>query len=312
MKILFMGTPDFAKIILEQLHQWPDCDVIGVITQPDKPKGRGYTLMAPPVKQYACEQGIPVYQPNTLRSDEFYQLLQEINPEVIVVAAYGKLLPKEVLDFPPYGCINVHGSLLPQYRGAAPMQRAIMEGQTETGVTIMMMAEGLDTGDMLKTASVPIDENDDFACIHDRLAETGGKTLIETLAEWTAGKITPQRQDDSLATYAAKITKEDRKIDFSQTAHHIHNQIRGLHPAPLAFTTLHGKNIKILQASVLDMAPRTEQPGTVLSLDHDTIAVACSAGILGITRVGPEGKKHMNAGDFIRGRQIAAGDIFGK
>ena len=289
---------------------WRSC-IAGVITQPDKPKGRGYTLIAPPVKQYACEQSIPVYQPNTLRSEAFYQLLQELSPDLIVVAAYGKLLPKEVLGFPPFGCINVHGSLLPQYRGAAPIQRAIMEGQKETGVTIMMMAEGLDTGDMLKTASVPIGDTDDFACIHNRLAEVGVKTLIETLPEWKEGKITPQQQDDSIATYAAKITKEDRKIDFYKTAVQIHNQIRGLHPVPLAFTTLHGKNIKILQSTVIDSTPKTDQPGTVLSLDHDIIAVACSSGILGITHVGPEGKKHMSAGDFIRGRQIAIGDTFG-
>ncbi|MCI8590449.1 MAG: methionyl-tRNA formyltransferase [Clostridiales bacterium] len=312
MKILFMGTPDFAKISLEELQNWSGCDVIGVITQPDKPKGRGYALMAPPVKQYAQTQGIPVYQPTTLRSEEFYQFLQEINPELIVVAAYGKLLPKEVLSFPSYGCINVHGSLLPQYRGAAPIQRAIMEGKTETGVTIMMMAEGLDTGDMLKSASVPIGENDDFECIHDRLAKAGAKTLIQTLAEWKEHKITPQPQNDSFATYADKITKDDRKIDFTNTAAQIHNQIRALHPVPIAFTTLHGKNMKVLQSTIIDAAKKTEKPGTILSLDHDTIAVACSVGILGITRVGPEGKKHMSAGDFIRGRQIKIGDIFGK
>ena len=235
MKILFMGTPDFALFSLRALVEAGE-DVIGVVTQPDKPKGRGYTLTPPPVKVYALEKDIPVYQPNTLRGEEFANLLSELAPDLIVVVAYGKILPANVLDFPKYGCINVHGSLLPAYRGAAPMQRAIMEGQYETGITTQMMADGIDTGDILLISKVAIEENDNFETIHDKLGECGAETLLATIKELREGTLTRTKQDDSLATYAAKIEKSDCLIDFTKSANEVHNQIRGLSPIPLAFT----------------------------------------------------------------------------
>ena len=309
MKILFMGTPDFALFSLRALVEAGE-DIIGVVTQPDKPKGRGYTLTPPPVKVYATEQGIPVYQPNTLRGEEFAELLEELSPDLIIVVAYGKILPLNVLEFPKYGCINVHGSLLPAYRGAAPMQRAIMEGQYETGITTMMMDVGLDTGDMLLVGKVTIEENDNFETIHDKLGECGASTLLETLDELRAGTLTRTKQDDSLATYAAKIEKSDCLIDFSKTANEVHNQIRGLSPIPLAFTyTPDGTMLKVTATEVAKREGTLAPAGTVLSLSGGKIEVACGDGSIFILSVLPEGKKRMAAADFINGRKIAVGDV---
>ena len=309
MKILFMGTPDFALFSLRALVEAGE-DIIGVVTQPDKPKGRGYTLTPPPVKVYATEQGIPVYQPNTLRGEEFANLLAELSPDLIIVVAYGKILPANVLEFPKYGCINVHGSLLPAYRGAAPMQRAIMEGQYETGITTMMMDVGLDTGDMLLVGKVTIEENDNFETIHDKLGECGASTLLETLDELRAGTLTRTKQDDSLATYAAKIEKSDCLIDFTKPACGVHNQIRGLSPIPLAFTyTPDGKMLKVSATEVSGHGGVLAPAGTVLSLSGGKIEVACGCGSIFILSVLPEGKKRMAAADFINGRKIAVGDV---
>lgn len=311
-KTLFMGTPDFAQISLAHLANADLCEIAGVVTQPDKPRGRGYALCPPPVKVFAQQRGFPVYQPETLRCEAFTELLREIDPELIVVVAYGKLLPSTVLHYPKYGCINVHASLLPQYRGAAPIQRAIMEGRAETGVTIMFLNEGMDTGDMLQAVPVPIQENDDFACIHDRLAEAGAGALLSTIEQLRAGTARPQKQDERLATYAAKIEKEDREIDFlGMSAKEVHNLIRGLCPVPLAYTIHHGKMVKVIKSIVLDQNKTAGQPGEVLSVDRDIIAVACRQGIIGLTEILPEGKKRMSAGDFIRGRNTAPGDRFG-
>ena len=309
MKILFMGTPDFALFSLRALVDAGE-NVIGVVTQPDKPKGRGYTLTPPPVKVYAVEQGIPVYQPNTLRGEEFANLLSELSPDLIIVVAYGKILPSNVLDFPKYGCINVHGSLLPAYRGAAPMQRAIMEGQTETGVTTMMMDVGLDTGDMLLVGKVAIAENDNFETIHDKLGECGAETLLATIKELRAGTLTRIKQDDSLATYAAKIEKADCIIDFTKSANEVHNQIRGLSPIPLSFTyTPDGKMLKVCATEVAKREGTLAPAGTVLSLNGGKIEVACGVGSIAVLSVLPEGKKRMAAADFINGRKIAVGDV---
>lgn len=311
MKILFMGTPDFAVFSLKALVEAGE-EIIGVITQPDKPKGRGYELMPPPVKVYAQEKGIPVYQPATLKGDEFAALLAALDPALIVVVAYGKILPKNVLESPKFGCINVHGSLLPAYRGAAPMQRAIMDGCTVTGVTTMCMAEGLDTGDMLLKGEVEIGENDNFEDIHDRLGACGAEVLLRTLDAIRAGTLKPEAQDDALATYAAKIEKSDCLLDFSHCAKSLHDRIRGLSPVPLAFThTPDGKLLKILAARVSALpCPDGTAPGTVLSLDGGEITVACGNGTaLALTRVLPEGKGRMPAADFIRGRKIAVGDV---
>ena len=213
MRVLFMGTPDFAVPTLKALCS-SGYDVVGVITQPDKPKGRGHHLMPPPVKEYALERGLEVYQPLTLRGEEFASLLSSLDPEVIVVVAYGKILPVNVLEYPKYKCVNVHGSLLPEYRGAAPMQRAIIDGKSETGITTMLMAAGLDTGDMLLKETVAIGEDDNFEDIHDRLSVVGADLLIKTLEGLEDGSITPEKQDDSLSTYAAKIEKSDCELDF--------------------------------------------------------------------------------------------------
>ena len=309
MKILFMGTPDFALFSLRSLVEAGE-NIIGVVTQPDKPKGRGYTLTPPPVKVYALEKNIPVYQPNTLRGEEFANLLSELDPDLIIVVAYGKILPANVLEYPKYGCINVHGSLLPAYRGAAPMQRAIMEGQPETGITTMMMDVGLDTGDMLLVGKVAIEENDNFETIHDKLGECGANTLLDTIQALRDGTLTRTKQDDSLATYAAKIEKSDCLIDFTKSANEVHNQIRGLSPIPLAFTyTPDGKMLKVPTTEVAKREGTLAPAGTVLSLAGGKIEVACGTGSVSILAVLPEGKKRMAAADFINGRKIAVGDV---
>ena len=311
MRILFMGTPDFAVFSLRALVEAGE-NVIGVITQPDKPRGRGYELAPPPVKVYAQEKGLTVYQPTTLKGDEFAALLSDLDPELIVVVAFGKILPKNVLDYPRHGCINVHGSLLPAYRGAAPMQRAIIDGCATTGITTMLMDVGLDTGDMLLKREIAIEETDNFEDIHDRLGACGAETLIDTLAALKSGSLVPEKQDDALSTYAAKIEKADCLLNFSHCARALHDRIRGLSPIPLAFThTPDGKLLKILAARVSDApCPADARPGTVLALENGEITVACgNATTLALTRVLPEGKGRMPAADFIRGRKIAVGDV---
>ena len=306
MRILFMGTPDFALFSLRALVETGE-DVIGVVTQPDKPKGRGYTLTPPPVKMYAEERGLPVYQPKTLRNEEFAALLAELDPEVIVVVAFGKILHANVLEYPKYGCINVHGSLLPAYRGAAPMQRAIIDGCAETGITTMMMADGIDTGDMLLKKTVAIDLHDNFETVHDKLGECGAALLLETLDALKKGTVMRIPQDDSLATHAAKIEKEDCVLDFSKTAKEVHDRIRGLSPIPLSFThTPDGKMLKVVSS---DLCTGKGKPGEVISLENGRITVACGEGAVELLTVLPEGKKRMSAADFINGRKISVGDL---
>jgi methionyl-tRNA formyltransferase len=309
MRVLFMGTPDFAIPTLRALAT--KHEVVCVVSQPDKPKGRGMQLHPTPVKAAAIELGIEVRQPVTLKDQAFLPDLTELHPDVIVVVAYGKILPEYVLNFPKYGCINGHGSLLPAYRGAAPMQRAIMEGNKVTGMTTMQMAKGLDTGDMLETAEVEITPDDNFETIHDKLAEAGANLMLSTLAGLEAGTITPVKQDDSLATYAAKIEKSDCVLDFTRTAQELHDQIRGLSPIPLAFTKLNGKLLKIV-ASRASGEASAKAPGTVLSTDKGVIAVATGNGILHITDVLPEGKGRMSAAAFVNGKKIAVGDLLGE
>ena len=308
MRILFMGTPDFALFALRAL-----CDagenVVGVVTQPDKPKGRGYTLQPPPVKVFAEEHGLPVYQPATLKDGAFDAELRALAPDLVVVVAYGKLLPRSVLEYPKYGCVNIHGSLLPAYRGAAPMQRAILDGQRETGVTIMQMAEGMDTGDILLARRVPIGENDDFEAVHDKLGAEGAAALLETLHALRAGTLAPVRQDEAKATYAAKITNEDCVLDFTALARAVHDRVRALSPAPLAFThTPDGKLLKVVQSRVSGEATDAA-PGTVIALG-ESVTVACGGGTaIELTRLLPEGKGRMSAADYNRGRRLSVGDI---
>lgn len=304
-----MGTPDFAIPTLKALFESGE-EIVGVITQPDKPKGRGYTLTPPPVKAWALEKGLEVYQPATLKDEAFAELLDRLAPELIVVVAFGKILPKSVLDYPKYGCINVHGSLLPKYRGAAPMQRAIIDGEKVTGVTIMYMDVGLDTGDMLYKSEVDIVEDDNFEDIHDKLAACGADALIKTVELLKNGKAVREKQDDALSTYAAKIEKADCLLDFTKSAEELHDLIRGLSPIPLSFThTQDGKLLKVTSARVADRdAFLNKTAGEVVSLDGE-IVVACGKGKIAITGVLPEGKGRMSAADFIRGRKINVGDI---
>ena len=304
-----MGTPDFALFSLRALVESGE-EIIGVVTQPDKPKGRGYTLTPPPVKVYAMEQGLPIYQPKTLRDEEFATLLEALAPELIVVVAFGKILPQNVLDYPKYGCVNVHGSILPKYRGAAPMQRAIIDGEAETGITTMMMADGIDTGDMLLIEKIAIEENDNFETVHDKLGALGAYTLLETVNAMKEGTLIRKPQNDALATHAAKIEKEDCLIDFSKSAKAVHDQIRGLSPIPLSFThTVDGRMLKVIASEIAEREGNFAPAGTVLSLESGRITVACGEGSVSLLTVLPEGKKRMGAADFINGRKIAVGDM---
>ncbi len=308
MRIMFMGTPEISAIALKKLLL-DGHNVTSVISREDKPRGRGNVMTPTPTKALALEQNIPVYTPKTLRDDDFESLLLREAPELIVVVAFGKILPKNVLDFPKYGCINLHVSLLPKYRGAAPMQRAIMEGDKETGVTVMYMDEGLDTGDIIAAESFPIGEEDDFEAIHDRSADIGGKLLSKTIFEIEAGRAKRVKQNDALATYAKKVEREDCKIDFTFSAKKLDYIIRGVTPIPGAFAYLNGKMLKVNKAKPCE---RSGAPGRVIALEEKgegSFTVACGEGALVVTSVTPEGKGRMSAGDFIRGRKIALGDI---
>lgn len=308
-KILFMGTPDFAKVCLEALVEGGR-SVIGAVTQPDRPKGRGYQMIPPAVKVYAQSVGIPVYQPETLKDGAFHDTLRELDPDMIIVAAYGKILPPYIINYPRLGCINAHGSLLPAYRGAAPIQRALMDGAEETGITVMYMNEGLDTGDMLLKEVTPISETDDFESLHDRLAGIGGAALNEAVELLEAGKAIAEKQDDSMATYAAKITKEDCRLNFRMDRERLINQIRGLSPFPLSFCKMpDGRSLKIIRASAAQGSSEAA-PGTVAHVDGTGFEVVCGGGKkLHIDAVLPEGKGRMSAADFVRGRRLEAGDV---
>ena len=303
MRIVFMGTPDFAVPSLKQLIQ-DGHEIAGVYTQPDKPKNRGMKLTPPPVKVVAQAHNLPVFQPKTLRDENVQQELAELAPELVVVAAYGKLLPKAVLELPALGCINVHSSLLPKYRGAAPINWAILNGEQETGVTIMHMAEALDAGDIILQAATPIDLNESVEQLHDRLAEMGAELLskaVTALAEGTAPRIP---QDESQYTYAPMLSRELSPIDWSRSALEIHNQIRGLVPWPATTMELKGTKFKVF-ASLLT-GETVEQPGgTVLGADKKGIRMVCGdGGVLCITEVQAPGKKRMKAVDYLRGHPI--------
>lgn len=303
-----MGTPDFAAVALDAVYKTGE-NIVGVVTQPDKPKGRGYTLTPPPVKVKAQELGLDVYQPERVRTEEFASLLSELDPDLILVVAYGKILPKNVLEYPRYGCINAHASLLPKFRGAAPIQRAIMEGETVTGMTAMYMDEGLDTGDMILKKYVDITETDNFETVHDKLAVAGAEALTEVVALINHGGITREPQPDG-ATYAAKIENADCRLDFSKSAREIHNVIRGLSPMPLAFThTPDGKLLKITEAAVADESTASGAPGEVTATANGKIRVACGKGDIYILGAQPEGKRRMSAADLVNGRRIVKGDI---
>ncbi len=312
MKIVFMGTPEFAEVALRAIDAAYKGEIVGVVSKVDTPKNRGHVMTPPPVKKTAIELGLPVFQPNNLKEENFKEQLEAWNPDIIVVAAYGKILPKYVLDYPKYGCINIHASILPKYRGAAPIQRAIMAGEKEIGVTIMQMAEGLDTGDMYAKASFEITENDVYGDIHDRLAALGGELCVETMKKIFRGEATPEKQDDSLSNYASKIEKADRMLDFSTSTVEILNKIRAFAPIPGAEAKLPSGKVKITSARRIDEAP-TGEAGTVAALSAKgagLLIINTVDGKLSIEKLIPEGKKEMSAGDFIRGRRITETDRF--
>ncbi|MBR6514050.1 MAG: methionyl-tRNA formyltransferase [Clostridia bacterium] len=308
MKVIFMGTPDLARTVLEALIN-SENEVACVVTQPDKPKGRGYELTPPPVKVCALEHGIEVYQPVTLKNGEMQPIIEQYKPDAIIVAAYGQILPPYIIEFGNYGCINVHGSLLPEYRGAAPIQRAIIDGKNKTGITIMKMDNGLDTGDMLTKAEVEIKPEDNFETMHDKLAEVGGKLLVDTLKMLEEGTVNPEKQDDSLSNYAKKIEKTDCLLDFTEDAYNVWCRIRGLSPIPLSFAYLKGKMVKFISAEYSDKS-HDKAPGEVISLEGGRIEIACGKGSILITRLLPEGKGRMSSVDFINGRRVSVGDLF--
>lgn len=297
MKIVFMGTPEFAEASLQKLLE-TDHQIVGVFTQPDKPKGRGYKLVAPPVKELALAHDIPVFQPQKMRDGTALEILQELQPDLIAVVAYGKILPKEILELPRYGCINVHGSLLPKYRGAGPIQWSVINGESVTGVTTMYMGEGLDTGDMILKKETPIGENETYGELHDRLKEIGAQALVETIELIEQGKAPREVQDDSLSSYAPMLDKQIARLDFTKDAQTLHNLIRGLSPWPVAHTTVDGKLLKVHRAVLAD---GKGQPGEVI--DSKKFIVACKEGALELLEVQLEGGKRMKGEDFLRGRK---------
>ena len=307
MRIVFMGTPDFAVPSLQALID-AGHDVCAVYTQPDKPQGRKQILTAPPVKTLALEHDIPVFQPNTLKNEDEQARLRELAPEVIIVVAYGKLLPKAVLDIPPHGCINVHGSLLPRWRGAAPIQWAVIAGDEMAGVTTMQMAEGLDTGDMLLTYETKVGEKETAGELFDRLAQSGAELLIQTLVK--LDEITPRPQDDAQSCYAHMLDKQMAVIDWSKSAHEIDCLIRGLNPWPIALTTFSGERLKVF---VAEKAAGNGEPGTVLEADPKKgLTVACGEGALKLIEIQLVGGKRMKATDFLRGHVIEVGTKLGE
>ncbi len=308
-RILFMGTPDIAVTCLDALVR-DGHNVVGAVTRVDKPKGRHGVLTPPPVKVYAEEHGIPVHQPRTLRDDAFAAYLAETAPDLILVVAFGMILPKNVIDYPRFGCINVHASLLPRYRGAAPMQRAIMEGEDETGVTLMYMDEGLDTGDMIAVRRTPITPSDNLETIHDRLAEIGAQMLSEIVLPASRGELSRTKQDDAYATYAKKIERADCRLDFGMPALFVDCHIRGLSPMPLAYISLpDGKSLKVLSAHPTE---GKGLPGEVLRVSESgdgELVIACAEGAIAITRVHPEGKRPMEVSAYLRGRKFTVGEV---
>lgn len=302
-----MGTPDFAVKPLEAIIESGE-NVMAVFTQPDKPKGRGFKLLPTPVKQSALSHNIPVYQPLSLKKGddaaEAEKIMRELAPDLIVVAAYGKILPKTILDLPKYGCINIHASLLPKYRGAAPIQRVILNGETETGVTAMQMAEGLDTGDMLMKISTPIGENETASELFERLSELGAKLIVDTIKAVKSRSITPVKQDDSLSSYAEMIDKSMCFTDFSLTAAEVHNHIRGLSSSPCAVAYLNGKRIKIYHSELVKNVGG--QPGEIVNVNDFTVSCGDGNGVK-LAEIQGEGGKRMKAADFLRGNKIEKG-----
>jgi methionyl-tRNA formyltransferase len=303
-----MGTPDYAEASLKALCENGE-NVIGVITGEDKMKGRGMKLSFSEVKTYALSQNLDVYQPSTLKDGAIKELLDKLCPDIIVVVAYGKILPKYVLDFPKYGCINVHGSLLPEYRGAAPIQRAVLDGKKETGVTTMYMDVGLDTGDMIYSEKITIGENETVGEVWDRLAVLGGQLLVKTLNDIENGTSPRTKPDESLSTYAAKIDREERKIDFSLDGLSVHNKIRGMSPYPAAHGILDGVSTKLYDSEYVDIS-HNKPCGSIIELSQNGVVIACGKGAVKVKTLKPDGSKSLKVADMINGRKITTNSIF--
>ncbi len=305
-----MGTPDFAVPCLKALADSGE-NVQAVFTQPDKPKGRGYKMIPPPVKKTALEYNIPVYQPVSLRngedSEKAFEILENFNPDLIIVVAYGQILPERILNLPKHGCINIHASLLPEYRGAAPIQRCILDGKTITGVTSMYMEKGLDTGDMLLKSEISIGENETASELHDRLSVLGAEILLKTVEAVKDGSLNPQKQNDELANYAHMISKDMCRIDFNDTAQNIHNKIRGI----TGFSMLEGKRLKIFRSEILKNSKNDAPCGTIT--DAQKFTVVCGDGVcLNLCEVQAEGGKRLKTADYLRGNKISEGMCFDK
>lgn len=318
MRIVYMGTPEFAAVALDAIVK--EHEVVAVITQPDKPQGRNRKLVPTPVKVKAQAYDIPVYQPVKIREEESVQMIRDYNPDVIVVAAYGQILPESILNIPKYGCINIHASLLPKYRGAAPIERAIIDGEVMTGVTTMYMAKGLDTGDMIEKAEVPITGEDTGASLHDKLAEAGAALILTTLAKLEAGTVTRTKQDDAQSCYAAMLTKELGQMDFTRPAVELERLIRGLNPWPCAYTTIDGKNVKLYKAEVINLDAQMRQmlqekseqtltftPGEIVEVAKKYFVIACGEGALRVRNLQPEGKKAMDTSAYLNGNPLKPG-----
>ncbi len=307
MKVVFMGTSDFAVPSLATLIHHK-ADILGVVTQPDRPRGRGNKVTFSPIKELALKHGLEVLQPVRIRDTEAIDTLRSLEPDVIVVVAYGQILPAEIIDLPRLGCINVHGSMLPHYRGAAPIQRAIMAGDRSTGVTTMFMNTGLDTGDIILQTPVEIGEEMDFGQIHDLLAQAGSELLLDTMAVLASGSNPRRKQDDQRSSYAPRLTREEEMIDWSADAETIKNKIRALSPQPGAYTSLRGQRFKIFRVRVLnqDSGPT---PGEIIAIDFDGFTIQTSQGVLEILEVQKEGKKRISSRDFIKGFNLEPGEV---
>lgn len=298
MKIVFMGTPDFAVGALEALIE-AGHEITAVVTQPDKPKGRSKELQFPPVKECAVKHGIPVFQPQKIKTPENIKELKKYPADIYIVAAFGQILSREILDTPKYGCINIHASLLPRYRGASPIQRVIIDGEKKTGVTIMQMDAGLDTGDMLYKKEVDISDEDTFETLHDKLMAVGGEAVTEALTLLEKGELTPEKQDDSMSCYASRIEKEMGELDFSRTAEELDRLVRGMNPWPSAYTYFRGKQLKIWKAK--PTGHKAAEPGRIAGFTKDFIEVSAGEGTLLIYELQLEGKKRMSTHDFLLG-----------
>lgn len=309
MKIVFMGTPDFAvgslRALVEAGHE-----IVAVVTQPDKAKGRSDKLQYPPVKEAALEYNIPVMQPIKIKTPEAVEELRKYPADVFVVAAFGQILSQEILDMPKYGCLNVHGSLLPKYRGASPIQHAIIQGEKVTGITVMQMNAGLDTGDMLYKKEVEITDEDNYESLHDKMMVAGGEAIVEALVLLEQGKLVPEKQNDAESNYAPLIQKNMGKIDFSKSAKEIDRLIRGMTPWPSAYTTYKGKQMKVWKARPIEGAVEPAEAGQIVRVDKDSVTVQCGEGCLCITELQLEGKKRMSAHDFLLGVKMAVGECF--